>query len=231
MAKQGSSATRADDLYERLRADIVLGRFTPGQRLKFPDLSKAYGTSVGPVREALTKLTGERLVVLQPHLGYTVPALSPAELTEITTVRVDIESLAFRRAVQDGGDAWESGVVATHHLLALREREVLTHGRGDAWYLAHEEFHAALLAGCGSRRLIDIARELRAETELYRRWAAPLLVESERDPAAEHQALADAALRRDVEGAVDLLRDHIAYTTQMLLTQLLPTDAATFEES
>jgi DNA-binding GntR family transcriptional regulator len=208
-----------------------LGRFTPGQRLKFPDLSKAYGTSVGPVREALTKLTGERLVVLQPHLGYTVPALSPAELTEITTVRVDIESLAFRRAVQDGGDAWESEVVATHHLLALREREVLTHGRGDAWYLAHEEFHAALLAGCGSRRLIDIARELRAETELYRRWAAPLLVESERDPAAEHQALADAALRRDVEGAVDLLRDHIAYTTQMLLTQLLPTDAATFEES
>jgi DNA-binding GntR family transcriptional regulator len=231
MAKQGGSATRADDLYERLRADIFLGRFTPGQRLKFPDLSKAYGTSVGPVREALTKLTGERLVVLQPHLGYTVPALSPAELTEITTVRVDIESLAFRRAVQDGGDAWESEVVATHHLLALREREVLTHGRGDAWYLAHEEFHAALLAGCGSRRLIDIARELRAETELYRRWAAPLLVESERDPAAEHQALADAALRRDVEGAVDLLRDHIAYTTQMLLTQLLPTDAATFKES
>jgi DNA-binding GntR family transcriptional regulator len=66
---------------------------------------------------------------------------------------------------------------------------------------------------------------------LYRRWAAPLLVESERDPVAEHQALADAALSRDVDRAVDLLRDHIAFTTQMLLTQLLPADTATLQES
>jgi DNA-binding GntR family transcriptional regulator len=226
-----TSGTRADELYERLRADIFLGRLEPGQRLKSSDLCATYGTSVGPVREALTKLTGERLVALQPHLGYTVTALSAAELIEITTVRVDIESLAFRGAVQDGDDAWESGVVATHHLLALRERQVLADGRGDAWYLAHEAFHAALLAGCGSRRLIAIARDLRAETELYRRWAAPLLVESERDPVAEHQALADAALSRDVDGAVDLLRDHIAFTTQMLLTQLMPTDVAVLEDS
>lgn len=229
MVKRGGSGTRADELYERLRSDIFTGRLAPGHRLKFPELSEAYGTSVGPVREALTRLTAERLVALQPHLGYTVTALSVAELTELTTARVDIEGLAFRRAMEHGDDVWESEVVATHHLLALREREVPTHGRGDTWFLAHEAFHAALLAGCGNRRLIEIARNLRAETEIYRRWAAPLLVEEARDPGAEHRALADAAVRRDADGGVELLREHIAFTTQMLLGQLLPADASTAE--
>lgn len=229
--KHTGTGTRADDLYERLRSDIFLGRLGPGKRLKFPELCERYGASVGPVREALTKLTGERLVALQPHLGYAVAALSAAELTEITTARVDIESLAFRRAMRSGGDVWESGVVAAHHLLTLRDREVPKLGHGDGWHLAHESFHAALIAGCPNNRLIDIARGLRAETEIYRRWAAPLLEENDRDPAAEHQALAEAALGRDIERGVELLGEHIAFTTQMLLSHLLPNDVSAAESS
>ncbi|GEL21775.1 transcriptional regulator [Pseudonocardia sulfidoxydans NBRC 16205] len=218
--------TRAEGVYDQLRADIFTARLRPGQRLKFPELCATYETSVGPLREALTKLTSERLVTLQPHLGYTVAALSADELTDLTAVRVDIEGLAFQQAMVNGGDSWESEVVATHHLLALREREIAARGRGDAWFLAHEAFHAALVSGCGNRRLVEITAGLRAETELYRRWAAPLLEEHDRDPAVEHQRLVDAALSRDVERGVGLLRDHIAYTTQMLLRQLLLADPA-----
>ena len=60
----------------------------------------------------------------------------------------------------------------------------------------------------------------------YRRWAAPLLAENERDPGAEHQTLADAAIGRDTDRGVQLLRDHIAYTTQMLLSDPTRVDAA-----
>ncbi|MCE0763324.1 FCD domain-containing protein [Pseudonocardia kujensis] len=217
MAKRGGSGTRGDELYEKLRADIFMARLEPGSRLKFPDLCARYGTSVGPVREALTKLTAERLVTLQPHLGYAVASLSADELTDLTTARVDVEALAFRRAIVFGDERWESQVVAAHHLLVIREREVEDGVRGDAWYLAHEDFHAALLAGCGNRRLIEISQGLRAEAELYRRWAAPLIAENDRDPAAEHKALADAAVSRDADRGAELLRDHIAFTTQMLL--------------
>ncbi|TCK21967.1 GntR family transcriptional regulator [Pseudonocardia endophytica] len=224
MVKRGSSSgTRADELYERLRSDIFMGRLEPGRRLKFPDLCAEYGTSVGPVREALTRLTGERLVMLQAHLGYTVTPLSADELTDLTAARVEVEGLAFRRAILFGDERWESDVVAAHHLLAIREREVATTGvRGDPWFVAHEAFHAVLLAGGGNRRLIEISRELRAETELYRRWAAPLMEENQRDPAAEHKALTDAAVARDADLGVELLRDHIAFSTQMLLAGLLP---------
>ena len=232
MAKQGGSGTRADGLYERLREDIFMARLAPGRRLKFPQLCADYGTSVGPVREALTKLTAERLVTLQPHLGYAVASLSADELTDLTTARVDVETLAFRRSILSGDDRWESEVVATHHLLVIREREVAATGtRGDSWYLAHEAFHAALLTGCGNRRLVEISQGLRAEAELYRRWAAPFIEENDRDPAAEHRALADAAVTRDADRGADLLRDHIAFTTQMLLCSLLTNDVSPSDDA
>jgi DNA-binding GntR family transcriptional regulator len=221
VAKHAGPGTRADELYERLRSDIFMGRLKPGQRLKFPQLCADYGTSVGPAREALTKLTAERLVALQAHQGYAVTSLSVAELTDLTAARVELEALAFRHAMLNGDDRWESEVVASHHLLARRERQAIDGGRDDSWYLAHEDFHAALLAGCGNRRLVEMAQGLRAEAELYRRWAAPFIEENDRNPAAEHKALADAAIERDVERGVALLRDHIAFTTQMLLGSLM----------
>ena len=69
------------------------------------------------------------------------------------------------------------------------------------------------MGGCGNRRLVAITEGLRAEAEPYRRWAAPVLAEDERDPAAEHQTLADAATGRDAGRGAELLGDHIAYTT------------------
>jgi DNA-binding GntR family transcriptional regulator len=226
MAKGSGSGTRADDLYERLRADIFTARLKPGQRLKFPELCAQYGTSVGPVREALTRLTAERLVSLQAHQGYAVASLSVEELTDLTAARVELEALTFRQAILFGDDRWESEVVATHHMLSLRERQVAEGVRDDTWHQAHEAFHAALLAGCGNRRLVHMAESLRAEAELYLRWAAPLIPENNRDPAAEHQALADAAINRDAEGGVQLLREHIAFTTQMLLSHPMNADAS-----
>lgn len=231
MVKRGGSGTRATEAYERLRQDIFMGRLEPGQRLKFPALCAEYETSAGVLREALTRLAAERLVTPQPHQGYAVASLSVGELTDLTAARVELEALTFRQSMISGDDRWEADVVAAHHLLCLREREAEGGLRGDAWYLAHEAFHAALVAGCGNRRLIAIAQGLRAETELYRRWAAPLNAEHDRDPAAEHQALADAALARDVDRGVTLLRDHIAFTTQMLLSRLGAGDEPEFSAS
>jgi DNA-binding GntR family transcriptional regulator len=224
VAKHAGPGTRADELYERLRSDVFMGRLEPGQRLKFSQLCADYGTSVGPVREALIKLAGERLVTLQAHQGYAVTSLSAAELTDLTTARVELETLAFRQAMLNGDDRWEAEVVAGHHLLARRDRQALEGDRGGSWYLAHEDFHAVLLAGCGNRRIVEMAQGLRAEGELYRRWAAPFIEENDRDPAAEHKALAEAAVERDVERGVELLRDHIAFTSQMLLSRLMLTE-------
>ena len=210
---------RSDGIYERLRADILGGRLGPGQRLKFPELSQRYATSVGAAREALTRLAGDGLVQSQPHQGYRVMPLSHEDLADLTYARVEIESRVLRLSVLHGDMHWESQAVAAHHIL---ERTPFLGGEdadhpGDAWSAAHAAFHRALLAGCPNRRLLSTAHGLREEAELYLQWSVSFGQEPDRDVAAEHRALLQAATAREPDTACDLLRDHIAHTAQLVI--------------
>lgn len=218
MSATGGS-TRADGVYGRLRADILGGRLVPGQRLKFPELSRRYATSVGAAREALTRLAAAGLVRTRAHQGYTVTPLSHHDLAELTQARVETESLVLQLSVRHGDMQWEAQAVAAHHLL---ERTPFfgpddTDHPSDEWSAAHAAFHLALLAGCRNRRLLAIARGLREEAELYLQWSVSFGREPERDLPGEHRALLDAVSARDAGLAAELLRDHIAHTAQLLI--------------
>jgi DNA-binding GntR family transcriptional regulator len=220
MAKTASGGTRADDVQEQLRADILGGRRTPGERLKFPELCEQHEVSVGVVREALTRLVDQGLVRAQPHQGYLVTPLSHTELGELTVARMEIESLVFRLSVLDGDMSWEGGMVAAHHM--LERAPFAADGNpsqlSEEWAEAHAAFHVALLAGCGNRRLQEMAWKLREEAELYRRWSVSLGQEPTRDIAGEHRGLLDAALARRPELAAERLADHISHTARLLIS-------------
>ncbi|WP_059007598.1 GntR family transcriptional regulator [Streptomyces specialis] len=219
MAKSDNGTTRAGDVYQRLRADILGGRLLPGQRLKFPELCARYGTSVGAAREALTRLVTEGFVTTQSHHGYAVVPLSHEDLADLTFARTEIESSVLRLSVLDGDMNWEAQLVAAHHVL---ERTPFhgpgdTDHPGDAWAAAHKAFHLALLDGCRNRRLTATARALREEAALYLQWSVSFGREPDRDIAGEHRALLDAAVRRDADLAARLLREHIAHTARLLI--------------
>ena len=218
MATQ-EAVTSARKVYAQIRRDIYASRLQPGQRLKFPELCSRYGTSVGVAREALTMLAAERLVQAQAHAGYRVTPLSIEELTDLTVARVEVESSAFRHAIEEGDLQWESSVVAAHHLLSRLPVPGADSAdtKHETWGAAHQAFHSALLSGCASRRLRETAQALRAEAELYRSWTGHLKPGSHRDVASEHRRLMEAVLARDVQQGTRLLRDHIAATTQTLM--------------
>jgi len=146
---------------------------------------------------------------MQPHQGYLVTPLSHKELGELTVARMELESLVFRLSVQEGDMSWEAGAVAAHHVLerAPFAAEDDPSQLSEEWSQAHAAFHVALLAGCGNRRLQEMALKLREEAELYRRWSVSLGQEPTRDIAGEHRALLDAALARDPELAAERLSD------------------------
>jgi DNA-binding GntR family transcriptional regulator len=220
MAKTAAGGTRADEVQERLRADILGGRRMPGERLKFPDLCEQHEVSAGVIREALTRLVDQGLVRVQPHQGYVVTPLSHRELGELTFARMELESLVFRLSVLEGDMSWEAGAVAAHHVLerAPFAAEGNPSQLSEEWSQAHAAFHVALLAGCGNRRLQEMALKLREEAELYRRWSVSLGHEPARDVAGEHRALLEAALARDPELAAGRLVDHISHTARLLIS-------------
>lgn len=211
------SQTRADEVYRRLRSEILAGRLAAGARLPFAELSQRYDTSTGVLREALPRLVEQGLVVSKPQIGFRVVSVSAEDLRQLTEARVVIESLALRQSVQQGDLAWESDILAAHH--TMRRLPMLTDDQGvsEAWLEAHAVFHSTLLAACPNTRLTKIADMLRDSAEIYRCWSAQYGQEQDRDVAAEHQRILDAALAGNADEAAAALSEHIELTTEILL--------------
>jgi DNA-binding GntR family transcriptional regulator len=212
-----SVASRTEEVFEVLRADLLNGRVEPGQRMKSQELSARFGVSMSVVREALTRLAEQGLLVSTPQRGFSVRPLSVDDLADLTKVRVQIESLALRQSFELGDISWETLVLGAHHALE-RTPVVLRDGSyNEVWSVAHRDFHRALLAGCGSPRLEAIATSLRDCAELYRRWYWALTDDHQRDIAGEHRALKDFALEHNADRAVKLLTEHIERAPRALI--------------
>jgi len=213
------STTRGETAFLDLRRDILSGSLLPGQRLQFSELSARYTTSVGALREALSRLAEQGLVISEPQQGFRVVPVSPDDLRDLTAARVEIETMALRRALATGDLAWEARLVAAHHILYGTPQLSGEDARRvtDDWTDAHRHFHEVLLEACDIRRLREIAASLRDAAELYRRWSRYLRSEQDRDIAGEHEDLLRAALARDADRAIALLTQHIEYTTNAVL--------------
>ncbi len=204
--------------YERLRADLLACRLRPGERLRIGELCEALSVSLSAVREALSRLTAEGLVVAEPQRGFRAAPISAAELRDLTAVRVEIEGMCLRRAIAAGDVGWEERLVAAHHrLVRTPEREAGDEGRvGETFSAAHAAYHRALVAGCDSPWLLRLRELLFAQSERYRRLSVPLAREG-RDLPREHREIVDAALARDADAAVALLSAHFELTSVILL--------------
>lgn len=196
-------------MYEILRGELLNGQLAPGSKLKMIDLAERFSASQSVVREALTRLAEQGLLVATPQRGFRVRDLSVEDIAQLTEARVEIEGLALRLAIQRGDIHWETSVVSTHHLL---ERTPVAYQDGsfnEEWPVRHRDFHSALLSGCANRRIGEVAEALRDGAELYRRWYWALTSDHGRDIVGEHLRLRDLAIARDADGAVSLLSDHI----------------------
>jgi len=210
-------ANKTEEVFESLRADLLSGRLEPGQRMKSQELGSRFGVSLSVVREALTRLAEQGLLVSTPQRGFSVRPLSVADLADLTRVRVQIESLALRQAFELGDISWETAVLGTHHALERTPVNLEDGSFNEAWSVAHRDFHRALLAACGSPRLEAIATSLRDSAELYRRWYWALTDDHQRNIAEEHRLLKDFALDRDADQAVQQLAAHIERAPQALI--------------
>jgi DNA-binding GntR family transcriptional regulator len=209
--------TRVEEVYRHLRYAVMTGRLKAGQRVRLADLCEEYDVSLSVVREAATRLAENGLFRSEPNRGFRVTPLSVDDLLDLTFVRIEVESLCMRRSVKLGDTAWEASILAAHHTL---RRAPAAEDGPDADIIrtdAHSAFHAALAAACGSPRLLDIRSSLFDSSELYRHWSVTASA-SNRDPAAEHAGIAEAALDRDADTAVDRLVQHIRGTADWLVS-------------
>lgn len=218
--------TLATDVLHRLREDIVSCVLKPGERLRFEALREIYGVSFSTLREALSCLAAERLVIAQGQRGFVVAPISREDLLDLTDARILIEKECLRRAINNGNGEWEVQIISAYHRLDRVESRLSdTRGITAEWDARHFEFHESLVSAANSRTLAELQRMLFERARRYRRLSSMSRV-APRAKTDEHRTLMEAVLSRDIPYAQDLMERHIRETTQNLLSALESGSAA-----
>jgi GntR family transcriptional regulator, carbon starvation induced regulator len=222
-----SRLSQTEDVYERLRSAILDGQYQPEQKLKISKLSGQMQGSLGTVREALSRVLAEGLVVWEPFKGYHVAPISSSDLINVTRARIEIEKLCLASSLANGDIEWEGRLVDLLHQLSRHSPLELA---ADEWSRLHTAFHDALVSACDNSWLLRMHRVLHEQSERYRRVGLmfnagpdePMQRRTERtsDMLSEHKELADAAIARDVDRAFELIAGHLQHTTDYLLSRL-----------
>lgn len=216
MAQDSTSLTVS--VYLQVRSDILAGRLAPTSKLKIQELSARLKVSPSVVREALSRLSAESLVVAEPQRGFRVAPICAEDVRDLTQVRIDIELQCLRRALSEGTLSWEAAIVAALHELVRTPYDV--QDLSDEWTVAHAKFHAALVAACDSPWLLRIREQLFVQGERYRRINIRMSHEG-RDLRIEHSELAEAVLSRDAALACERMTDHLRLTETLTLQSLI----------
>ncbi|MEV4355248.1 GntR family transcriptional regulator [Nonomuraea sp. NPDC049625] len=215
MSEQGRVAPArrrglADEVADRIREAIFAGTYAPGAQLREVELSGALDVSRGPVREALLRLEREGLVRSAWHRGATVTTLSPADVTELDSLRAALEQLAVRQVAAHASD----DDLAAVEQAAERMRRVEDEHEMVRCDIA---FHDAVYAAARHRRLEEAWQAIRSQVHLF--LLTRIGVRSADYLAhipEEHRELAAALRARDTGRALTLFAAHRLHAFDVL---------------
>jgi DNA-binding GntR family transcriptional regulator len=193
--------------------DILAGHLAPGSRLGIVDLVRRYEIGATPLREALSRLMSRGLITGVGQRGFRVVGLSREDLEDITRMRIAVEIEALRLSMQQGDDAWEANILSTLHQIRRhieRTGNDFREGTEDFDRL-HKGFHTALLAACGSKRLLAAHSETYDQAYRYRRVMLRGFDSGVRFIGA-HEMLANCVISRDIPAAQAMLASHLQST-------------------
>jgi DNA-binding GntR family transcriptional regulator len=203
-----TSGTFADRAFEWLEEAIIKGDLLPETKLDEVNLAKAFGISRGPVREAIRRLEGQKLVERVPHIGARVATFSKSDLGDILYVREALEGMACRLATERISDV---ELDALENLLeghakdgALKAGEYYFQRPGDY------DFHFRIIKGSRNKKLIEMLID-----DLYHllrifRYRSSSRKGRAQEALQEHRRIVAAMRARDVDAAEELMRKHLS---------------------
>jgi DNA-binding GntR family transcriptional regulator len=188
----------AEEVYRRIRADIMSLRLPPDTRVSVDSLARELGVSQTPIREALSMLEANGLVSKKHFTGYaTAPRMDRAQLDELFEFRLLVEPHAARKAA----DA-----------MALSDMESLGAVSGDK-APSHDgfadmdtEFHKLIAQGAGNHLIADSLARLHIHVHIFRSCFRSEIAE---EAVHEHDAVIAAIRARDGTAAESAMRRHI----------------------
>ena len=215
MRVEYKTVSLADQVFERLEAEILSGKYQRGEVVTELQLCAELGVSRTPVREALRRLSQEHLIEESPR-GTVVLGVVRKDFEDMCAIRLRIEGLAVRGFIDNlSGDS----------LRQLREAVefqefYLNKSDPDHIKAMDSRFHELIYQNCGSAILCDTLAPLHKKVQKFRRLSIEQAGRAETS-VKEHRAIYEAIAAKDADLAERLMNEHIGNAMQTIIEKEL----------
>jgi DNA-binding GntR family transcriptional regulator len=196
--------TISAQIHGLLRRDIIVGHLAPRAMLSEQEIAARFGISRTPVREAMIKLAEEGLVEIFPQYGSFVAPIKLPDVFNSQFAREALESAAVERAIE----RLDRGQDEELRAIIARQRSLLRPEHRDGFFRADEDMHMLILRIAGHAAAWRFVESAKAQMDRVRHIAI-MLPRKQASILAEHEAVIDRMLGRDVRGAVEAMRVHL----------------------
>jgi DNA-binding GntR family transcriptional regulator len=207
-----------DVVAERIEAAIFSGQLQPGSRLSEQGLAASLGVSRGPLREAIRRLEGRKLLERTPNIGVRVAQVSLKDLNEILQMREALEGLACSLAAVHMPDA---EIATLKKMLDAHEKQKsVQEAKGHYEETKNLDFHSRIVAGSGNERLIQmLSGDFHYLLRVYR-YKSRTRPGRAVEVLQEHRNIVAALESRDPKAAEHAMRDHLRHARRYVEEQL-----------
>ena len=196
----------SDLAYDRIDSAILNGDLAPGAQVSEAELAIRLGISRGPLREALSRLEGRKLVRRIRQQGVVIIDLTDREINDILQMREVMEGFACRLAAQNMTD------LQLKDLDSCVETRILAHVNTPP----RSDLHYRIAENCGNEYLRDLlCLDLYYRLRLYRARTGQIQDHYE-GAVEEHRQIVRALQARDADRAETLMRSHVARARERL---------------
>ena len=207
MPPRGAIARRTTigaQIYALLRQEIITGRLRPRAVLSEQEFAARFGVSRTPVREAMIKLSEEKLVEIFPQYGSFVAPIELRDVFDSQFVRESLECAAVAKAAERLDDLHARQLKA----VIDRQRSLQRPQDRERFFRADEDMHRLLLKISGHESAWHFVESAKAQMDRVR-FLAIAIPRKQANILAEHQAVVEAVLARDPGRAVEAMRAHL----------------------
>lgn len=202
--------------YQALRYALMTGQILPGARLTSRSLSEALGVSPTPVREALKRLEGDGALVSKSKSAFFVNDPDATGYGEILEIRLNLESLAIRKAA---AAATEAALKPARRINDMHTKLLKSEPANTARSLAlNFRFHFELYKLSGSKTLVSMIESLwlRIGPALHKYTPAS----DDNRICSFHGRMLDAVARHDADAAEAAVREDLSAAGESIIAQL-----------
>ncbi len=218
---KNTQKTLVDDVFYRLKEDIINGTIPQGSKIIETSLAAIYGTSRGPLREAIRKLEGTHLIKRTPHAGARVVTLNQNMMQDIYITREALEGMSARIVATQ---CKTETIKSLWSVLAYHEK-ILNQNNGEQ-YLKQKgdlDFHHQIALASNNEWIIRFIGTRLYDVLRMCRYQSPMIKERPSQALKEHKTILTAIEQGDPELAELMMRRHISHSW-LLLKQHLPTN-------